>query len=68
MENKVYVYFVSYAHHGGFGNAMITLNQPINRWETLKEIEQYLTEANKMMNGQIAIINYQLLRGPDQAN
>lgn len=59
-----YNYFVSYAlvmQNGGsgFSNTKITIDSPINDYESILAIEKYITNMHKFKN--VVIINYVLL-------
>lgn len=58
--SKKYEYLISYAHDSGFGNAYVTLEQKINKWQFLSKIGKEITKDNKFKN-EIIILNFTLL-------
>lgn len=60
--SKKYEYLIAYAHDSGFGNAYVTLEQKIDKWQFLSKIGKEITQDNNFKN-EVIILNFVLLGG-----
>ena len=60
MERKIFRYFVSYSHTMGFGNVEMLLDNVIDDYNDIKEVQKVLVDSYKAVEP--VVISYQLLR------
>lgn len=68
--DRPYNYFVSYNWGGGYGSSEFNLSHPIRGWSDISLITGLLAESFRrnrpLINpGNIVIVNYQLMSGPE---
>jgi len=59
-----FVYFVSYSHPDGFGSREVKVEFPITEYAEIVEIGRQIARGANLPEAGVAVVGYQLLRGP----
>lgn len=62
QTSRRYFYFVSYNYGNGFGSCEIFTDAEIDRYETLNEIRDLISDKEQIEKSMIIILNFIFLR------